>query len=207
MGKRVGVMGGTFDPIHVGHLTAAEWAREECRLDQVLFVPAGVPPHKEAAEVSPARHRLIMTELAVLANPAFAVSRVDVERRGKSYTVETIAALRKELPEGTELFFIMGADSLADIPTWHEPDRLLSSCQFIVTTRPGWEIDRARELLGDLYVRHAERIRCIEIPAIDVSSRMIRERLRRGGSARYLVPDLVLRYIQDRNVYERGNPK
>jgi len=200
---RLGVLGGTFDPIHTGHLIAAEAVRERCRLDRVLFVPAGTPPHKLAGEVTPARHRYLLTCLATLNNPFFEVDRVDLDREGPSYTLETIRALKRKYREA-ELFFIMGADSLLDLPSWHEPAALLASCRFIVTTRPGWDLAEAEARLGTLLAENRERIEFVEIPGIEVSSSEIRRRLAQGGSVRYLVPDLVLRYIEAHRLYVPG---
>lgn len=197
---RLGVLGGTFDPIHTGHLIAAETVRERCGLDRVLFVPAGRPPHKAAESVSPARHRYLLTCLGTLSNPAFEVDRVDLDRPGASYTLETLRALKRKHPEA-ELFFIMGADSLLDLPTWHEPAALLATCRFIVTTRPGWQLHEAAERLGSLFTENRERIEFVEIPQIEISSREIRRRLAEGRSVRYLVPDLVLRYIEEHRLY------
>ena len=198
--KRIGVFGGTFDPIHVGHLIAAECVREACGLDEVLFVPAGVPPHKEAANVTGARHRYLMTLLATLTHPHFSVSRIDIDRSGPSFTVETLALLRKELAP-VELFFVLGSDSLADLPTWHEPDRLLGENRLIVASRPGWEMAEAQAALGPLYEKHRDRIQAVTIPGIDVSSRALRARIAAGKSVRYQVPDLVLRYIESHGLY------
>jgi len=197
---RLGVLGGTFDPIHNGHLIAAETVREKCRLDRVLLVPAGKPPHKPEEAVSPARHRYLLTCLGTLNNPAFEVDRVDIDRGGMSYTLDTIRALKRRYREA-ELFFIMGADSLLDLPNWHEPAALLASCRFIVTTRPGWNLHAAEERLGPLFIDNRERIEFVEIPQIEISSREIRRRIAAGESVRYLVPDLVLRYIEEHRLY------
>jgi len=204
--KRYGILGGTFDPIHTGHLVAAEWVMDACGLDQVLFVPAGVPPHKAADAVSASQHRYMMTLLATLDNPRFAVHRVDLDRPGKSYTVDTLAALRKELGEGVELYFIMGADSLADLPTWHDPERLLRENRIIVANRPGWEFDRVKASLGELYEAHADRVLIVETPSIAISSSEIRARVASGRSIRYLVPSLVARYIRRHGLYQ-GRPE
>lgn len=201
--RRVGVFGGTFDPIHIGHLIVAECVREACGLDRVLFVPAGVPPHKEAAGITSARHRYMMTVLATLTHPHFEVSRVDIDREGPCYTVDTLAILRSALAPA-ELYFLMGSDSLADLPTWHEPERLLGENRLIVAGRPGWSIDEASAALGPLYERHRDRIEHVTVPGIDVSSRAIRARLAAGKSARYQLPDLVLHYIETHGLYRTG---
>jgi len=128
--RKIGLLGGTFDPIHVGHLIAAEYAREAAGLDEVLFIPAGEPPHKESRLVTPVKHRYMMTLLATVTNPHFNVSRVEIERKGKSFTVDTIRALKEQLGASAELYFILGSDSMADVPNWHQPERLLSLCHF-----------------------------------------------------------------------------
>lgn len=204
--KRLGVMGGTFDPIHVGHLIAAECAREALALDEVLFVPAGDPPHKENSQVTPAEHRYTMTLLATVTNPRFAVSRIELDRRGKSFTVDTIEALKAQLPAETEVYFILGSDSMADVPKWHRPERLLSLCHFIVVGRPGWDRSAVEASLGPLYEPHRERIHPIDIPEVAVSSSEIRARVRAGRSIRYLTPDLVVQYIEERSLYKGGPP-
>lgn len=202
--RRLGVLGGTFDPIHIGHLIAAECAREAMDLDEVLFVPAGDPPHKDGSLVTPAAHRYMMTLLATVTNPSFSVSRIELERQGKSFTVDTIEALKREYSEETEVYFILGSDSMADIPNWYQPERLLSLCHFLVVGRPGWDRTAVKESLGPLYDAHHERIHAVEIPAIGVSSSDIRARVRAGKSIRYMTPDLVVQYIEGRGLYQSG---
>ena len=141
MSMRVGVLGGTFDPIHFGHLVAAEEVRAQLDLDRVVFVPAGLPPHKLTEDVSQVEHRLAMVKLAIASNPYFTVSRVDIDRFGPCYTVDTIELLRDEFGPGAELYFIMGSDSLADILTWHKPERLIRLCRLAAVERPGYQID------------------------------------------------------------------
>lgn len=194
-------MGGTFDPIHLGHLVVAEAAREAHRLDQVVFVPAGRPPHKKETEVSEARHRYVMTLLATMSHPQFTVSRIELDRQGKSFTVDTLSQLIEEAGEGTELSFILGADSMADVPNWREPERLLGLCRFLVVSRPGFGMDDVKTSLGPLYEEHKSRLELLDVPAIGVSSSDIRRRVAQGKSIRYLVPDGVLRYIHDHGMY------
>lgn len=200
--KRIGIIGGTFDPIHIGHLVAAEGAREAAGLDEVIFVPAGDPPHKEAEKVSDARHRYVMTLLATVTNPRFSVSRIELDRQGKSFTVDTLEAMRRELGDGVELYFILGSDAMADVPNWHEPARLLTLCRFLVVGRPGWDKESVERSLGPLYPPNRERIQMVDIPAVDVSSREIRARVREGRSIRYLVPEMVERYIERQGLYK-----
>lgn len=179
----------------------AERVRDACALDEVLFVPAGEPPHKEKDALSAPRHRYLMTLLATVENPHFWVHRVDLDRPGPHYTVDTLGRLAAELGDQAEIHFIMGSDSLADLPTWHEPDLLLSTFRIVVAARPGWDIAGIRSQLGDLYARHADRIQAVDVPAIGISSRMIRERIAAGESVRYLLPSVVERYIQHYGLY------
>ncbi|HEX6972596.1 MAG TPA: nicotinate-nucleotide adenylyltransferase, partial [Limnochordia bacterium] len=143
-------MGGTFDPIHYGHLVTAECARVRFGLDRVWFVPAGQPPHKPPESVTPAHHRYVMTEMATLSHHAFTVSRIDVDRPGPTFTVDTLMALRRELGSEPELFFITGADAILDILTWKTPERVLELCCFIAATRPGFSLERLAMRLGEL---------------------------------------------------------
>ncbi|MFS8572912.1 MAG: nicotinate-nucleotide adenylyltransferase [Clostridia bacterium] len=202
--KRVGIMGGTFDPVHIGHLIAAESAREAAGLDRVVFVPAGEPPHKAKEELAPARDRYVMTLLATVGHPSFSVSRIELDRQGKSYTVDTLEALHKELGDAVELYFILGSDAMAGLSGWHRPQRLFELCRFLVIRRPGWDPARLRESLGGLYDAHRDRIQVVDVPGVDVSSSEIRARVREGRSIRYLVPEMVERYIREHGLYGRG---
>jgi len=196
---RVGVFGGTFDPIHIGHLVAAEETRVQLSLERVVFVPAGLPPHKLANHISPVEHRLAMVQLAIASNPYFTVSRVDIDRFGPCYTVDTMELLRDEWGPDTELYFIMGSDSLADILTWHKPERLIRLCRLAVVKRPGYDVDI--EELDRLLPGIASRVRFINSPLIDVASCDIRRRVREGLSIKYQVPEVVERYIYEHRLY------
>jgi nicotinate-nucleotide adenylyltransferase len=196
MSRRIGVMGGTFDPIHHGHLIAAEEARWQFDLDQVVFVPTGRPWQKPVG-VSPAEDRYRMTVLATASNPAFTVSRLEVDHPGPTYTVDTLRRLRAAQPAGTRLFFITGADAVLQILTWKEPDQVLALAEFIAATRPGFDLDR---LIGQI-PGAAGRVHRIEIPALAISSSDLRSRVARGAPVQYLVPDGVARYIHDRALY------
>jgi len=198
---RVGVFGGTFDPIHIGHLVAAEETRVQLSLERVVFVPAGLPPHKLANHISPVEHRLAMVQLAIASNPYFTVSRVDIDRFGPCYTVDTMELLRDEWGPGTELYFIMGSDSLADILTWHKPERLIRLCRLAVVKRPGYDVDI--EELDRLLPGIASRVRFINSPLIDVASCDIRRRVREGLSIKYQVPEAVEKYIYEHGLYSR----
>jgi nicotinate-nucleotide adenylyltransferase len=197
MSRRIGVMGGTFDPIHHGHLVAAEEARWQFDLDRVVFVPTGRPWQKPVG-VSPAEDRYRMTVLATASNPAFTVSRLEVDHQGPTYTVDTLRRLRAAQPAGTRLFFITGADAVLQILTWKEPDQVLALAEFIAATRPGFDLDR---LIGQV-PGAAGRVHRMEIPALAISSSDLRTRVARGAPIQYLVPDEVARYIHDHALYQ-----
>jgi nicotinate-nucleotide adenylyltransferase len=202
---RLGVLGGTFDPPHVGHLLLAEEARLALGLGQVLFTPAGGPWRKAGQELSPREDRLAMVRLAVADNPHFAVSALEIEREGPSYTAETLAALRDQFGLETELFFIMGADSLADFPHWHEPQRILELARLAVAERPEPEDVALEEGLADDLARAMrERVIWLDMRRIDISSTAVRDRVRRGLSIRCWVPPAVEEYIRQHGLYVGG---
>ena len=201
MSRRIGVMGGTFDPIHQGHLVAAEEARWQFDLDQVVFVPTGQPWQKPVG-VSPAEDRYRMTELATASNPGFTVSRLEVDHPGPTYTVDTLRRLRAAQPDGARLFFIIGADAMLQILTWKEPDQVLALTELIAATRPGFDLDR----LVSQVPGAAGRVHRMDIPALAISSSDLRARVARGVPIRYLVPDEVARYIHDHALYRPPAP-
>jgi nicotinate-nucleotide adenylyltransferase len=192
---RLGVMGGTFDPIHHGHLVAASEVQVRFELDEVAFVPSGQPWQKAGQPVSPAEHRYLMTVIATASNPRFWASRVDIDRPGPTYTIETLRDLRDQRPEA-ELFFITGADALEQILGWHRAEELFALSHFVGVTRPGF----------DLNDHHLPRgaVSLIEVPALTISSTACRQRVRAGLPVWYLVPDGVVQYISKRNLY-RGD--
>jgi nicotinate-nucleotide adenylyltransferase len=196
---RVGVLGGTFDPIHIGHLVSAEEAWGELELERVVFVPAGLPPHKLDHVVSPVEHRLAMVELAIVSNPHFAVSRVDIDRFGPCYTVDTIELLRDEWGPGAEIYFIMGSDSLLDILTWRNPRRLIRLCRFAVVSRSGYQVDLNE--LDALLPGVASRVQMLNAPELAISSTDIQRRVREGLSIKYQVPEAVEAYIYRHKLY------
>lgn len=185
---RVGLLGGTFDPIHLGHLRAAENAREELGLERVAFVPAALPPHR-ALPLSSARDRFAMVALATAGQPAFAASDVELERPGPSYTVDTLRAWRRERPQD-ELVLLLGSDAFAEMESWREAGTVLGLCRVAVMTRPGAAPAAAE----------TDALR-VEGPGLPVSSSEIRQRVKAGRSVRYLVPDAVADYIQKRGLY------
>ena len=200
MSRRIGVMGGTFDPIHLGHLVAAEEARWQFGLDRVVFVPAGRPWQKPVG-VTPPEDRYRMTVLATTSNPAFTVSRLEIDHPGPTYTVDTLRRLRAEQADGTRLYFIIGADAVLQILTWKEPDQVLAQAEFIAATRPGFDLDR---LVSQ--VPGANRIHRMEIPALAIAASDIRARVARGAPIQYLVPDGVARYIHKHGLYRDLGP-
>jgi nicotinate-nucleotide adenylyltransferase len=189
---RLGVMGGTFDPIHHGHLVAASEVAGEFGLDSVVFVPTGRPWHKEGRQVASAEHRYLMTVIATASNPGFSVSRVDVDRPGPTYTTDTLGDLSVEFP-GAELFFITGADALAEIRRWKNSEELFELAHFVGVTRPGHTLDRAGLPAG--------RVSLLEVPALAISSTNCRRRVQLGRPIWYLVPDGVVQYIAKHGLY------
>ena len=194
MGRRIGVMGGTFDPVHHGHLSAANEVASLFELDEVVFVPTGRPWQKSDVEVSPAEQRYLMTVIATASNPDFTVSRVDVDRPGPTYTIDTLRDLTVAHPDA-DLFFITGADALAQILGWRHADELFGLAHFIGVSRPGYEsVDVAGFPDG--------AVTLVEVPALAISSSDCRQRVRRGNPVWYLVPDGVVQYISKRNLYQ-----
>jgi nicotinate-nucleotide adenylyltransferase len=193
---RVGVLGGTFDPVHVGHLVLAERARDALRLDLVLFIPAGEPWRKAHRDITHASHRLAMLHLAVDDNEAFGISDVELRRDGPTYTADTLAALAGERLDD-EFFFIVGSDALADLPNWHEPGRIVRHAMLAVAPRDDQLTDPAS--LGIPGIE--DRVLTFAMPRIDVSSTDIRARITAGASVRYLLPDPVLHYIEEHALY------
>jgi len=192
--KRIGVLGGTFDPIHNGHLVAASEVAHVLALDEVIFVPTGQPWQKEDRELAPPEDRYLMTVIATAFDPLLTVSRVDIDRPGETYTVDTLSDLRAARGPDAEFFFIMGADALSRIKSWHNTENLFSLAHFVGCTRPGHPID-----LDGLDERE---VTLIEIPALEISSTACRERVRTGRPIRYLVPDGVIQYIAKRGLYQ-----
>lgn len=201
--RRIGVIGGTFDPIHYGHLAAAEEARVKMDLERVLFVVAGVPPHKLDEEITPVEHRLAIVSLAIASNTHFEISRVDVDRPGPSYTVDTISTLQKRWGQDTEICFIMGLDSLVELPTWHQPKRLIQSCRLVAVSRPGVEIEIAE--LEASVPGISSRVEIIDMPEMDISSTELQQRVRDGLPIKYQVPEEVERYIMEHELYRRSS--
>jgi nicotinate-nucleotide adenylyltransferase len=190
-------MGGTFDPTHHGHLLTAEEARWQFELDEVVFVPTGRPWMKEDREVSPAEDRYLMVVIATSANPRFSVSRLEIEREGPTYTVDTLRSLRDQYAEDVELFFITGADAMLEIFQWKDPEEAFALAHFIAATRPGYDLAAFER---GAPTEHP-KITVMPIPALAISSSDIRERVRKGQPIRYLVPEGVQTYIEKAGLY------
>jgi nicotinate-nucleotide adenylyltransferase len=201
--RRIGVLGGTFDPPHLGHLWLATLAAEALQLDRVLFMPAAQPPHKRRQEISGATDRLLMTRLAIADNRDFELSAIEMERPGPSYTVDSVEELQRQIGARTSLYLVMAADSLSQIETWREPDRLLSLVEWVVGPRPGVELPQ-RAALDRRFGEAAKRIHLLSGPSLDVSSSEIRARVAAGHTIRYLVPRAVEELIVERGLYRAG---
>jgi nicotinate-nucleotide adenylyltransferase len=195
---RLGVLGGTFDPPHHGHLILAEVARDQLKLERVLWVPAADPPHKQGQTITPADHRLAMLQIALRGNPNFMLSRADVDRPGPHYTVDLMDILASEYPQAA-WFFLMGGDSLRDLPTWHQPSRLIEQCVLAVMPRPGVTYDLAE--LETRFPGIADRVTFLNAPQVDIAASEIVQRVLAGQSIRYLVPLGVEGYIETHRLY------
>jgi nicotinate-nucleotide adenylyltransferase len=191
-------MGGTFDPIHNGHLVAAEEARRQFNLSEVVFVPAGMPWQKRV--VSPAEDRYLLTVLATASNANFSVSRIEIDRGGPTYTLDTLRELKAFYGGSAELFFITGADAVAEILSWKDPEAVLAEACFIAATRPDYDLTHIKSgLFGD-------RVQVMEIPHLNISSTDIRKRITEGRSVRYLIPSEVWQFIERRGLYRAATP-
>jgi nicotinate-nucleotide adenylyltransferase len=201
--RRIGILGGTFDPPHVGHLWLGAMAADAMALERVLFVPASEPPHKRGQIVSRAADRMLLTRLAIATDPTFELSGIELERAGPSYTIDTVEELQTLWGPTTTLFLVMAADSLDTIDTWREPDRLLERIEWVVGPRPGTALpDRAA--LQRRFGAASSRIHLLTGPSLDVSSTEIRRRVAGGHTIRYLVPRGVEELIVERGLYRRG---
>jgi nicotinate-nucleotide adenylyltransferase len=200
---RIGVFGGTFDPVHLGHLILAEQCRELGRLDQVLFVPAARPPHKQQMAVTPFAQRVEMLSLAISGQPAFRIDELEKDRPGPSYTVETLGEIHQREPTA-ELFLLIGGDTLRDLAMWHRPAEIVALATLLVTGRPGMDLASADELrarLG-LAAQSPLRMEIVETPLIGIASSDLRRQVRLGRSIRYQVPRAVEAYIEDKQLYK-----
>lgn len=196
---RIGVFGGTFDPPHHGHLVLAEQCREQCQLDEVWFVPAAIPPHKQDMLISPAKARCDMIEFAIAGNSQFKLSRVELDRPGLSYTVATLEQLQAEVST-RELFLLVGADSIRDLPAWRQPDRIQELATIVAVNRG--RTAPTEEQRQALHPTVADRIRFVDMPGVEISATDIRQRVAEGRSIRYLVPRAVESYILQHRLYQ-----
>ena len=205
---RIGIFGGTFDPVHPGHLILAEQCREQGKLDQVLFVPAALPPHKREQALTPFAQRAEMLTLAISGHPAFRVEEMEKDRAGPSFTVDTLTQLHTARPND-ELCFILGSDSVHDLPLWYQPRRILELATLLVVARADWPAFSAQQVkeslqLGDDF---ALRYQIVEAPLITLASRDIRRRIAEGRSVRYMIPRAVEAYIEDKGLYRKSEPE
>lgn len=198
----IAIMGGTFDPIHNGHLVTAEAVRHRFKVDKVIFMPTGRPAHKTEKKVTHNEHRYLMTVLATMRNENFDVSRIEIDRPGITYTIDTIIELKKYCRPDVRLYFITGADAIHQIFTWKEPEKLLSMCDFVAVTRPGYKKNTLFEEIGEIQEKFASRIHYMEVPALAISSSDIRNRVQNGAPIKYLVPQAVEDYIGKFQLYE-----
>lgn len=189
---RIGILGGTFDPIHIVHLMIAEQVREKLHLQQIWFMPTRIPPHKEGRRVAPAEHRLEMVKLAIGEIPYFQAVSFELERQGTSYTIETIKQLKEQFPSHS-FYFIIGADMVEYLPHWHQIEELVHLIQFVGVHRPGYHMNQSE---------YSSYVKTVEIPQMDLSSTMIREKVLNRESVRFMVPDKVRNYIEEKHLYE-----
>ena len=192
--KRIGILGGTFNPIHIGHLTIAEMVHEQLKLDKIIFVPSNLPPHKNSKNVASAKDRYHMVCLGVRGNPRFEVSDYEIKKRGKSYSIETVSCFRDRYPAGTKLFFIIGSDLLPTLRTWKRINEILKIVSFVSVNRPGFKGKKSKV-----------KLRSITVPGLQTSSSYVRKRITSGKTVKYLVPDNVLRYIEQKKLYTQNN--
>lgn len=218
--ERIGLFGGTFNPIHLGHLRAAEIVQQKFDLDKVLFIPSYIPPHKESDEIASPFHRLRMVELACDSYPGFFPSYVEIEAKGTSYSIITLNKIRELFPEAL-IFFILGIDSFLEIETWKDYKKLINQCFFIVVSRPGYHLNEAREVFKGRYrdriyefteprrkdeeIFSSFRIFILPIDALNIASSDIRRKIREGNSVEGFVPETVEAYIREHKIYHKGN--
>lgn len=203
--KKIGVMGGTFNPIHHGHLVTAQEALSQFKLDIVIFIPTGSPPHKVDSKIASAEDRYIMTVIATSSNSNFFVSRIEIDRKGKSYTIDTVRSLKEIYGKDSLLYFITGADAILEILTWKNTEEIVSLCKFIAATRPGYDLTRLQELRSKIFndtKEINEKIFVMEIPALSISSTDIRNRIKDNRPIDYLVPEGVSNYILKNELYK-----
>ena len=200
--SKIAIMGGAFDPIHYGHLVTAQTVYENFDVDRVVIMPLGDAPHKEMKGAC-ARERYEMVKRAVKDNPAFTVSAMEVERKGKTYTVDTISEIKKINP-GLIIYFVMGADEIQSIDTWREPARLLGMCRIIAVTRPGFDVEKEMKAVENTKKKYGCEIHFLEVPSLDISSTDLRNRIKSGKAVKYLIPIEAEKYIDEHELYKEG---
>ncbi len=198
---KIGIMGGTFDPIHYGHLVTAEAARDKFNLDRVIFVPSGNPPHKRHKAISTGNDRMNMTMLATANNPYFEVSDIELDREGYTYTIDTLKEFIVRYGVDSRFYFITGADAVMEILTWKDVSFILKLCRIVSAYRPGSDMHKFKNMVDELERVHRSNIHMIEVPALAISSTEIRKRVRDGITIKYLLPEKVEEYILDRGMY------
>lgn len=201
--KRIGISGGTFDPIHIGHLIIAQYALESLNLDKIVFIPSGKPPHKDNNCVTDAEHRYNMTAEAISGNDKFEISDLEIKREGYTYTVDTLTQLRNLYGKDTKLFFIIGADNIAEIVNWKDAEKLFGMCEFAAFMRPGFDDTCYHRQIEELRNNYKAKIHVIKAPLIDISSTMIRDRVAEGKSVKYMLPERVEKYIKENGLYRK----
>ncbi|MBM3707073.1 MAG: nicotinate-nucleotide adenylyltransferase [Actinobacteria bacterium] len=198
-------MGGTFNPIHYGHLVTAEEALKQFNLDKVIFIPTGIPPHKISGILASTEDRYLMTVIATASNRDFFVSRIEIDREGKSYTIDTLHKLKRMFGKSVTLYFITGADAILEILNWKKADKITGLCKFIAATRPGYDISKIEELKKKLFKNlkdFKENIFLMEIPALAISSTEIRSRIKSNRPVNYLLPEGVCNYLLKHELYK-----
>lgn len=201
---KIGIMGGTFNPIHLGHLILSEYIREGLNLDKIIFIPTGQPPHKDNSKVIDALHRKAMTELSIKDNPYFFLSNIELERKYKSYTIDTIKELKEQYKDDT-LIMIIGTDSLMSIESWKDSSELLKQIDFIVADRISREKEDTIKEIKRLNLKYSIEIKYLDIPLLEISSTEIRDRVRKNKSIKYLVKENVYKYILENNLYKENS--
>lgn len=200
--NRIGIMGGTFNPIHYGHLVTAQEALKQFNLNKVIFIPTGEPPHKTLAKIASAEDRYLMTVIATASNSNFIVSRIEIDKKGKSYTIDTVRGLRKKYGKGLSLYFITGADAILEILAWKSTEEIITLCNFIAATRPGYNLSRIEDLTKKLFNKNEGKISIMEVPALAISSTDIRYRIKSDRPISYLLPEGVCNYILKHGLYK-----
>ncbi len=198
---KLGIMGGTFDPIHNGHLLIANEAGWRLELDKVVFLPTGDPPHKQDQAITPAACRLEMVRLATHDNPLFEVSTIEIDRKGLSYTAQTLKVLQEEYEDRADLYFIIGVDAAADLLSWNEPDQVVTRAKLVVVDRPGFTLPLAKLQAGLPEIDLNERVIPLHVPLVEIASTEIRHRVAHGNPIRYLLPEEVINYIEREQIY------